>query len=104
MPAKSRLGQKGSAAAVPHDWRIRPTLPFPLAAQLLGLSTMSIYSRVAAGDLIAVRLGGRVSILTESLIAYLEREAGKPFCTHPRGNPARRKKAALIDHGVSAAG
>lgn len=76
-------------------WRERPALTLQLAAQIVGLSTASLYLAEARGDLAFLRLGGRTLVQTASLIKYVDgAEAYKPHPT--RGAAGRAKRAANI--------
>jgi len=52
-----------------------PTLTVAQAAKLLGIGVNQAYRAVAAGDLPAMRLGGRILVLTAPLQRMLGLEA-----------------------------
>jgi excisionase family DNA binding protein len=59
-------------------------------AELLGYSEKQIRRMIAAGKIEAVRDGGSVRVLPESIIAYKQRlreQAGDPVCAVCGGDP-----------------
>ena len=53
----------------------RATLTVPEAAQLLGLSESAAYEAAARGDIPAVRIGRRVLVIHDQLLALLRNSA-----------------------------
>jgi excisionase family DNA binding protein len=61
-------GSKDSHDDVPALENLPLRLPVPLAARILGISRAAAYRLVAANELPARRLGGRVYVITASLL------------------------------------
>lgn len=53
-------------------WRERAFLPLPIASQVIGLSTATLYNMESAGKIEFRRVGGRTLVTTESLIRLVE--------------------------------
>lgn len=73
-------------------WRQRPRLPLKVAAQIVGVSTATLYKMAGDGRLSFRRLAGKTVVDTRSLIAFIDSD--EPWTPSARGTEAR---AALAD-------
>jgi excisionase family DNA binding protein len=76
-----------------YSWRDKPAVPVTEAAELLGCSTSKVYAEVNRKTLQAVRVAGKVMILTTHIAELLDK--AEPWTPHKerveKANRARLK-------------
>ncbi|RAZ83505.1 helix-turn-helix domain-containing protein [Cereibacter johrii] len=88
------IGQSG------HDttrmpWRECAFIPVPRTADVLGISSASVYGLEAKGELSFRRVGGRTLVAVDSLSAYIDKVTKTAWTPSDRGKQARAARARV---------